>query len=57
MNRMQNHLTDVQQDGLAQARTEDRRSALAQVRGMWKERTDLPDFAGLRREVDRRVPT
>jgi Arc/MetJ-type ribon-helix-helix transcriptional regulator len=34
----------------------DRLAALRQVRGMWKDRTDLPDFAALRREADARIP-
>jgi len=30
-----------------------RRTALREAAGMWKERTDLPDFASLRTEWDR----
>ena len=38
---------------LAQAQPADRRSLLQQARGLWEDRSDLPDFAGLRREPDR----
>lgn len=31
----------------------DRRSMLEQGRGIWKDREALPDFAALRREMDR----
>lgn len=31
-----------------------RREQLQQARGMWKDRTDLPDLEALRRELDRR---
>jgi hypothetical protein len=30
-----------------------RRALLRQARGMWRDRTDLPDFAAIRREFDR----
>lgn len=30
-----------------------RRTWLRQARGMWRDRTDLPDFAAIRREFDR----
>lgn len=30
-----------------------RRQVLEEVAGIWRERTDLPDFAALRREADR----
>ena len=32
---------------------ENRLSLLRQARGMWKDRTDLPDFRALRAEMDR----
>ena len=32
----------------------DRLSLLRQARGIWRERTDLPDLQDLRRELDRR---
>ncbi len=32
---------------------EDRLSLLRQARGIWKDRTDLPDFRALRAEMDR----
>ncbi|MGI8979473.1 MAG: hypothetical protein ACR2FY_09630 [Pirellulaceae bacterium] len=31
----------------------DRLSLLRQARGIWKDRTDLPDFQALRAEMDR----
>ena len=31
----------------------ERLASLAQARGMWRERDDLPDFQALRRELDR----
>jgi hypothetical protein len=31
----------------------DRKKYLRQAKGIWKKRTDLPDFAALRRELDR----
>jgi hypothetical protein len=33
----------------------DRLSLLRQARGIWRDRTDLPDFRELRRELDGRV--
>lgn len=30
-----------------------RDAALSQARGIWKDRTDLPDFGNIRREWDR----
>ena len=41
---------------VAEHRREARLALLEQAFGMWKDRTDLPDFAGLRREMDRRIP-
>jgi hypothetical protein len=38
---------------IAQAEQIDRRLLLQQARGLWQNRTDLPDFAALRREFDR----
>lgn len=32
---------------------DERRSLLASGRGLWADRTDLPDFGDLRRELDR----
>jgi hypothetical protein len=29
---------------------------LREARGLWQDRTDLPDFASLRRELDRVAP-
>jgi antitoxin PrlF len=31
----------------------DRRALLRQARGLWKDRSDLPDFSDLRAELDR----
>ena len=31
----------------------DRLKLLQQARGIWKDRTDLPDFRQIRRELDR----
>ena len=38
---------------IAQSGENRRRTALREAAGMWKERTDLPDFASLRTEWDR----
>ena len=38
---------------VGQFREEDRKSFLRQAKGLWKDRTDLPDFAAIRRELDR----
>lgn len=38
------------------ARLDRRRERFARAFGMWKDRTDLPDFAALRRELDRTWP-
>ena len=40
---------------IAQFQYEDRLSLLRQARGMWKDRTDLPSPADLRREWDRQI--
>jgi len=40
---------------IAQFQSEDRLSSLRQARGMWKDRTDLPSLADLRREWDRQT--
>jgi hypothetical protein len=40
---------------IAQFQAEDRLHLLRQARGMWKDRTDLPSVADLRREWDRRL--
>jgi hypothetical protein len=37
---------------IAQLQYEDRLSLLRQARGIWKDRTDLPSLADLRREWD-----
>jgi hypothetical protein len=44
---------DVVKQLIAQWQPEDRRSLLRQARGIWKDRTDLPSLADLRREWDR----
>ena len=41
---------------LEQQSLEDRHQILKDVAGIWRERTDLPDFAALRREADRVAP-
>ena len=38
---------------LASLSPEERRAGFEQARGMWKDRDDLPDFAAIRRELDR----
>jgi Arc/MetJ-type ribon-helix-helix transcriptional regulator len=38
---------------LTQQQSIDRSALLRQARGLWSERADLPDFAELRRELDR----
>jgi len=38
---------------LAQHQSEHRLVALQQARGIWRQRRDLPDFATLRKELDR----
>lgn len=38
---------------LAQVRPTDRLELLRQGRGIWKDRSDLPDTTGLRAELDR----
>lgn len=45
MVRTQIYLTEAEQRAL--------RALLQQARGLWQDRTDLPDFAALRRELDR----
>ncbi len=37
--------------------TKGREQVLDSVAGIWRHRTDLPDFAALRREADRVSPT
>lgn len=32
---------------------ENRRELMARARGLWKDRTDLPDFTAVRAELDR----
>jgi hypothetical protein len=41
------------QQFLGTAPPEDRLSLLRQARGIWQDRTDLPDFRALRAEMDR----
>jgi predicted transcriptional regulator len=38
---------------IAQFQHANRKQLLQQARGMWRERTDLPDATALRRELDR----
>ena len=38
---------------IEQSATSKRKAAVDAAAGMWKDRTDLPDFAALRREWDR----
>jgi metal-responsive CopG/Arc/MetJ family transcriptional regulator len=38
---------------LSQHQSANRVEAMRQARGIWKDRTDLPDFTQLRREWDR----
>lgn len=38
---------------LLQTEIPDRQALLQQARGLWRDRDDLPDFAALRRELDR----
>jgi Arc/MetJ-type ribon-helix-helix transcriptional regulator len=38
---------------LSQQQSGDRSALLHQARGLWSERTDLPDFTQVRRELDR----
>jgi hypothetical protein len=40
---------------IEQFQAEDRLSLLRQARGMWKDRSDLPAVADLRREWDRHI--
>jgi hypothetical protein len=40
-------------DFIERNQPKDRRAALEQAWGIWKDRDDLPDFAALRREFDR----
>jgi hypothetical protein len=40
---------------IAQFQAEERLPLLQQARGMWKDRTDLPSLADLRREWDRQT--
>jgi hypothetical protein len=38
---------------LLRSKGTDRLDLLRQARGIWKDRQDLPDFGGIRRELDR----
>jgi hypothetical protein len=40
-------------DLIGEAPTRDRRAGFERIRGLWKDRDDLPDFEALRRESDR----
>ncbi|MFN8496905.1 MAG: CopG family transcriptional regulator [Anaerolineae bacterium] len=44
---------EVVEQFLAEHKLEYRRALRRQAAGMWRDRTDLPDFASLRREFDR----
>lgn len=46
-------LHEAVQQFLAPVPPDDRLSLLRQARGIWKDRTDLPDFRALRAELDR----
>ena len=53
--RSQSELIREAVDGfIGRYREENRRELLRVARGMWKGRTDLPDFEALRRELDER---
>ena len=41
---------------IAKSEKPDRRALLQEARGIWQAREDLPDFAALRRELDRSGP-
>jgi hypothetical protein len=42
-------------DFIARRREENRLGFLRSARGMWRERSDLPDFEAVRRELDERI--
>ncbi|WP_353251495.1 CopG family transcriptional regulator [Salinisphaera sp. PC39] len=46
-------IRDAIDDYLARHQTNDRLTALHEARGMWSDRTDLPDIRALRQEFDR----
>lgn len=46
-------LQEAVQHYIAQFQHANRKQLLQQARGMWRGRTDLPDAAALRRELDR----
>jgi hypothetical protein len=46
---------DAVRELIAQFHHEDRLSLLRQARGMWRDRTDLPSLADLRREWERQT--
>ena len=46
-------LHEAVQKFLGESPPDDRLSLLRQARGMWKDRTDLPDLRDLRAEMDR----
>lgn len=53
--RSQSELIREAVDGfIARYQEGDRSELLRGARGIWKERTDLPDFGALRRELDER---
>jgi hypothetical protein len=56
--RTQSELIREAVDGfIVRYREGNRSELLRSARGMWKGRTDLPDFAALRRELDERSVT
>lgn len=54
--RSQSELIREAIDSLLSQQHSDRSALLRQARGLWSKRTDLPDFAELRRELDRAHP-
>ena len=54
--RSQSHLIREAIDSfLARHQPQSRLSSLQQARGLWRQRTDLPDWTSLRQELDRGV--
>ena len=53
--RKQSELIREAVDGMLEKAGQDyRKAVLAEAAGLWKDRTDLPDFAAMRKEWDRR---
>jgi len=48
-------LHDAVQQLLSRCDPTKRREILSQARGIWRDRTDLPDLENLRQEFDRKV--